>query len=33
MALVDVGLCWWICCGYEFSNGFVPVVAVGGVCC
>ena len=34
LALVDVGLCrWWpwICCGYEFGNGFVSVVAVGVV--
>ena len=34
MALVDVGLCqWWlwVCCGYEFGNGFVLVVAVGVV--
>ena len=34
LALVDVGLCWWwlwICCGYEFGNVFVPVVAVGVV--
>ena len=31
---MDVGLCrWWlwICCGYEFGNGFVPVVVVGVV--
>ena len=34
MALVDVDLCpWWlwICCGYEFGNGFVLVVIIGVV--